>query len=145
GQNFNFGTFSNVNAFGMEHLIISLLYQKCHFCKYTADFERKYKQLGLIGKGGYGSVYAGLRLADSLPVGIIGCVPLEVALMQKAGGGPEAVGKFASVTLLDWYCLDHKLVLVMERPPFSLDLAQYIHFRGGRLQEDEARVGKPDG
>lgn len=65
--------------------------------------------------------------------------------MQKAGGGPEAVGKFAAVTLLDWYCLDHKLVLIMEKPPFSLDLAQYIHFRGGRLQEDEARVGKPDG
>uniref|UniRef100_A0A3B3WZT0 non-specific serine/threonine protein kinase n=1 Tax=Poecilia mexicana TaxID=48701 RepID=A0A3B3WZT0_9TELE len=143
GRNFNFGTFSNVNDFGMEHLLICLL------CKYTADFERKYKQLGLIGKGGFGSVYAGLRLSDSLQVDItcshVGCVPLEVVLMQKAGGGPEAVGKFAAVTLLDWYCLDQKLVLVMERPPFSLDLAQYIHFRGGRLQEDEARVGKLDG
>ncbi|XP_054895452.1 serine/threonine-protein kinase pim-3-like [Poeciliopsis prolifica] len=117
-----------------------------------SHFEGKYKQLGFIGKGGFGSVYAGLRLADSLPVAIkytdnkrvqgelrMGCVPLEVVLMQKAGGGPQAVGKFAAVTLLDWYRLDQKLVLVMERPLFSLDLAQYIHFRGGRLKEDEAR------
>lgn len=65
--------------------------------------------------------------------------------MQTAGGGPESVGKFAAVALLDWYCLDQKLVLVMERPPISLDLAQYVDSQGGRLQEAEARVGKLDG
>ncbi|XP_038155439.1 serine/threonine-protein kinase pim-3-like [Cyprinodon tularosa] len=121
-----------------------------------AEFERKYKHLGLIGIGGFGSVYAGLRLEDSLPVAIkyidmrigqirlseVDSVPLEVALMQKAGGEPNAVGVFAAVTLLDWYNVDQNLVIVMERPPASMNLVEYVTWSGGRLEEDEARVGR---
>ncbi|XP_038134570.1 uncharacterized protein LOC119779105, partial [Cyprinodon tularosa] len=118
-----------------------------------SEFERKYKQLGLIGRGGLGSIYAGLRLEDSLPVAIkymdmrighirlseVDSVPLEVALMQKAGGEPNAVGVFAAVTLLDWYLMDQDLLIVIERPPASMNLLEYVSCRGGRLEEDMAR------
>ncbi|XP_038126245.1 serine/threonine-protein kinase pim-3-like [Cyprinodon tularosa] len=69
-------------------------------------------------------------------------VPLEVALMQKAGGEPNAVGVFAAVTLLDWYLMDQDLVIVMERPPGSMNLVEYVACSGGRLEEDESRVGR---
>ena len=36
-----------------------------------ADLEAKYKQLDLLGAGGFGSVFAGYRKADNLPVSII--------------------------------------------------------------------------
>ncbi|XP_038163840.1 serine/threonine-protein kinase pim-2-like [Cyprinodon tularosa] len=67
-------------------------------------------------------------------------VPLEVALMQKAGGEPNAVGVFAAVTLLDWYLMDQDLLIVMERPPASMNLLEYVSCRGGRLEEDVARI-----
>ncbi|XP_015239538.1 PREDICTED: serine/threonine-protein kinase pim-2-like [Cyprinodon variegatus] len=70
----------------------------------------------------------------------VGRVPLEVALMQKAGGGPDSVGEFAAVTLLDWYHVDQKLVIVMEKPPASMDLAEYVFSKGDILKEDEARI-----
>lgn len=69
-------------------------------------------------------------------------VPLEVALMQKAGGGPDSAGEFAAVTLLEWFYVDQDLVIVMERPPASMDLVAYMSCRGGRLEEDVARVGR---
>ena len=46
--------------------------------------------------------------------------------MHKAAGGPESVGKFAAVSLLDWYYLDQDLILVTEST--------------GIIEEQEAKV-----
>lgn len=39
-------------------------------CVFAAEFEAKYQQLNQLGEGGCGSVFAGYRKADNLPVGV---------------------------------------------------------------------------
>ncbi|XP_047463391.1 serine/threonine-protein kinase pim-3-like [Mugil cephalus] len=118
------------------------------------DFESKYQQLNVVGEGGHGSVYAGYRRADNLPVAIkhiprnnVLCkdiskktrlLPLEVAVMKKLARG--AGGKSAAIALLDYYDLDEKLILILERPDPCADLFQYIEDKGGSLPEEEARL-----
>nr|XP_057934666.1 serine/threonine-protein kinase pim-2-like [Doryrhamphus excisus] len=117
------------------------------------EFDAKYQQLEALGKGGFGFVFAGHRKSDSLPVAIKHIpnnsvedelqkydTPLEVALMRKAAGGPEAIGKSAAVSLLDWYYLDKELILVMERPIPSMELSDYLISRGGSMDENEAKI-----
>ncbi|XP_061580291.1 serine/threonine-protein kinase par-1-like [Cololabis saira] len=121
------------------------------------EFQEKYEQQGLLGEGGFGSVFAGYRKSDHLQVAIkhvqndkVVCkhkgrdgreVSVEVAAMlklQKANSG--SAGQSAAVSLLDWYDLDQELILVMERPMPSEDLSTYIWKNGGPLEEDEARI-----
>ncbi|XP_070774975.1 serine/threonine-protein kinase pim-1-like [Enoplosus armatus] len=126
--------------------------------KSRADFNNKYHQLAPIGKGGFGSVYSGLRSSDLLPVAIkyiprkdvmcqrVTCngkefkIILEVALMLKAAGLPGPVGQSAAVSLLDWYILDQELILVMERPLITKDLSMYLRAHRGSLDEHEAKM-----
>lgn len=65
--------------------------------------------------------------------------------MLKAGGLPGSGGRSAAVALLDWYIVDHELILVMERPVDSMDLHKYLETHGGSLDEREAKVQKLDG
>ncbi|XP_059202921.1 serine/threonine-protein kinase pim-3-like [Centropristis striata] len=58
--------------------------------------------------------------------------------LADATNGP--VGTSAAISLLDWYDLDHKLILVMERPVPCMDLLGYTQKNGGRLQEEEAKI-----
>ncbi|XP_028255305.1 serine/threonine-protein kinase pim-2-like [Parambassis ranga] len=123
-------------------------------------FENTYTKLRPIGKGGFGSVFAGIRNEDNLKVAIkyipwkmirfgrhcngkTYCIALEVAFMLKTGGVPGEVRRSATVSLLDWYYLDNQLVLVMERPPFAMDFYKYLQtIKGGYLQEHQAMVLK---
>ncbi|XP_042283517.1 serine/threonine-protein kinase pim-2-like isoform X3 [Thunnus maccoyii] len=123
-----------------------------------AEFEDKYVQQAPIGQGGFGSVYAGFRKEDSLPVAIkhvprdivrrerVVCngkvyyIILEVALMLKTAGLPGSDGQSAAISLLDWYALEHELILVLERPAYSLDLHKYLQINGGSLPEHEAKM-----
>ncbi|XP_023284208.1 serine/threonine-protein kinase pim-1-like [Seriola lalandi dorsalis] len=121
------------------------------------DFEDRYLQLDKLGEGGFGSVYAGKRKTDNLPVAIkhvpkadvesrpmvlnrrICMVPMEVFLMLKAAGGPESVGTSAVVSLLDWYEQEQEVLLVMERPLPCVDLLEYLQDNNGPLEEDVAK------
>uniref|UniRef100_A0A3Q0R7G5 non-specific serine/threonine protein kinase n=1 Tax=Amphilophus citrinellus TaxID=61819 RepID=A0A3Q0R7G5_AMPCI len=108
----------------------------------------------LLGEGGYGSVLAGMRKADYLPVAIkhiqkddvernqTYVVPLEVLLMIKVGGGPESVGTRAAVSILDWYDLEQEVLLVMERPVPCVNLLTYMQNSVGPLEEHVAKVLK---
>ncbi|XP_040004695.1 serine/threonine-protein kinase pim-2-like [Xiphias gladius] len=126
--------------------------------KEDTDFEAKYLEFDILGEGGFGSVYAGNRKKDNLPVAIkhipkvdVECrpvvlkgkiyrIPMEVFLMLQVGAGPSSAGKSAAVSLLDWYDLDEEVLLVMERPVSSVDLLTYMDDNDGPLDEDTAKV-----
>ncbi|XP_030611992.1 serine/threonine-protein kinase pim-2-like [Archocentrus centrarchus] len=127
------------------------------FAHNRACFEKKYVERGLLGRGGFGSVYAGRRKMDRLPVAIkhirkeavkrqevdfngrTCIIPLEAFLMLKLGAGAASVGTCAAVSILDWYELEREVLLVIERPVPCVDLLKYVAYNGGYLKEDVAK------
>ncbi|XP_042310822.1 serine/threonine-protein kinase pim-1-like isoform X2 [Sceloporus undulatus] len=106
-----------------------------------ATLETRYRLGALIGSGGFGTVYAGTRLSDSLPVAIKyvakervlqfqhmngSLVPLEVVLMKKV----SSPGCRGIIRLLDWFEQPDSYFIVMERPLVSQDLFDVITDRG---------------
>uniref|UniRef100_A0A672J2C5 Serine/threonine-protein kinase n=1 Tax=Salarias fasciatus TaxID=181472 RepID=A0A672J2C5_SALFA len=102
------------------------------------QFETLYRLGPLLGRGGFGTVYSAVRLADDLPVrsrregGT--AVPLEIVLLNKVSGSSGGV-----VGLLDWWERADGFLLVLERPELGQDLFDYITERGP-LDEAEARA-----
>uniref|UniRef100_A0A4W6DWB8 non-specific serine/threonine protein kinase n=1 Tax=Lates calcarifer TaxID=8187 RepID=A0A4W6DWB8_LATCA len=105
----------------------------------VAEFEAKYLQLEKLGEGGFGSVYAGIRKTDNLPVAIkhiakryVTCQPVVsdliscLIVVELVSLSLLSVGKSSAVTLVDWYDLNQETLLVMERPAPSVDLLTYM-------------------
>ncbi|XP_074479958.1 uncharacterized protein LOC141760767 isoform X2 [Sebastes fasciatus] len=122
-----------------------------------AAFEDKYQQQEKLGEGGCGSVFAGYRKADHLPVAIKyipsdnqcikhvdehgNTLSVEVAILLKlAANTSGSAASSAPVSLLDWYDLEQELILVLERPVPCMDLFTYIWSKGGSLKEEEAKI-----
>uniref|UniRef100_A0A3B4UHR9 Serine/threonine-protein kinase n=1 Tax=Seriola dumerili TaxID=41447 RepID=A0A3B4UHR9_SERDU len=123
-----------------------------------ARFKARYEEQNQLGEGGCGSVFAGYRKSDKLPVAIkhipmdkVFCkhvarngkeLSVEVAVMLKLAKSRKKgeVGTSAPVALLDWYDLGQELILVLERPVPAEDLLKYTEQKGGCLQEEEGRI-----
>ncbi|XP_056366523.1 serine/threonine-protein kinase pim-1-like [Oenanthe melanoleuca] len=103
----------------------------------------------LLGRGGFGSVFSGTRLADGAPVAIKRVprgrirrwgelpngarAPLEIVLLDKVSTGFPGV-----IQLLEWFELPSCFLLVLERPERCQDLSDFIAARRF-LPEEEAR------
>ncbi|KAL9822955.1 serine/threonine-protein kinase pim-1-like [Geothlypis trichas] len=111
--------------------------------------QERYRLGSMLGRGGFGSVYAATRLSDGAPVAIKRVprdrirhwgelpdgtsAPLEIVLQEKVSTGFPGV-----VQLLEWLELPNNIVMVLERPEQCQDLQRFIRARRF-LPEEEAR------
>ncbi|XP_063038347.1 serine/threonine-protein kinase pim-1-like [Melospiza melodia melodia] len=109
----------------------------------------RYRLGSLLGRGGFGRVFAATRISDGAPVAIKRVprnrvrhrgelpdgtsAPLEVVLLAKVSTGFPGV-----VQLLEWLELPNCIVMVLERPEQCQDLQRFIGARRF-LPEEEAR------
>ncbi|XP_072556891.1 serine/threonine-protein kinase pim-1-like isoform X1 [Paramormyrops kingsleyae] len=124
----------------------------CGFRRPCKDrLEDLYHQGVLLGQGGFGSVYAGTRKSDGLPVaikyvtrdeeelkvpGLDDPIPLEVALMMHVSHETSCANV---LKLLDWFEGLDEYIMILERPDPCQDLFQFCKSKGGFLSEDLAR------
>ncbi|XP_076868388.1 uncharacterized protein LOC143519147 isoform X2 [Brachyhypopomus gauderio] len=108
----------------------------------------------LLGTGGYGSVYAGVRKADGKQVAIkyvpkyhaerfitvpgeTRSLPLEVALMKMVCRPPRCEH---IVELLEWFECNNYFILILERPVPCMDLFKFLDLHQRQLPEPLARL-----
>jgi len=108
------------------------------------DFYKSYKLGGVLGKGGFGTVFAAIRKKDNLHVAVKevykakiikktgdGKMPLEVALMRQVEDVPGVI------RMIDWFEMPESFFIVMEK--FNCqDLFDFISEQGS-LDEGRAK------
>jgi len=109
-------------------------------------FEHQYLLGRELGAGGFGRVYSATRLCDEARVavkqvirskvrsyGVVhgDLVPMEIVYLRKLNHVEGAIH------MLEWFEYEDCFLIVMERPPHSIDLFDYIT-RRTRLDEAEA-------
>uniref|UniRef100_A0A8C9N0C6 non-specific serine/threonine protein kinase n=1 Tax=Serinus canaria TaxID=9135 RepID=A0A8C9N0C6_SERCA len=109
--------------------------------------QERYRLGSLLGRGGFGRVFAATRLSDGAPVAIkrvprnrvwhwgelVSDAPLEIVLLATVSTGFPGV-----VQLLEWLELPRYIVMVLERPERCQDLQHFIRARRF-LSEEVAR------
>ncbi|VDM63229.1 unnamed protein product [Angiostrongylus costaricensis] len=113
-----------------------------------ANFKRQYKLGAELGRGGFGTVYCGFRIADNLTVACFVCnfffyfssleqhfhnasnqLIAAIVLLMRCRGIPGVI------QTIDWFERPDGYMIVMERPSPCTDLFDYISERGA-LTED---------
>ena len=111
------------------------------------SFKHQYEVKYLLGQGGFGRVYAGVRIRDKLPVAIKQVfkiniqnwgmlngqrIPLEICLLKKVSHIRGVIN------LITWFEETKYFLIIMERPEPAKDLFDYITEKK-RLPEIEAQ------
>ena len=114
----------------------------------NTDFKRTYEVREALGKGGFGTVYSGIRFRDGMHVAIKHVfrekilnwdysngryVPLELVLLCKVQKVPGVI------QLLDYYEQVDSFIFVMEKPTHYVDLFDYVS-KVKYLEEDTVRL-----
>ncbi|KAL7875023.1 hypothetical protein SRHO_G00059930 [Serrasalmus rhombeus] len=116
-------------------------------------FATRYVLGEKLGEGGFGSVYKGHRVSDSLQVAIkivqkldddryvqspfeLKVVPVEVALLQIMNQPPICN---AIIQLIEWFDEPDRYILILERPDPCKSLDSFLQDYGGYVTEHMAR------
>lgn len=117
---------------------------KLHLSPGELKFNRTYRLNRLLGRGGYGNVYAGVRLEDGVKVAVKkipkgniahmeGRVPLEVALLKQVEDVPGVVH------IIECFDMGDSFAIVLENDGQYKDLFDII-LEKGKLEETFSRA-----